>query len=426
MARIKEVDPVVKEKYGLQPGDELLAIDDKPVKDYIDFLFYTAEDEFNMTVRKKDSARIEVIHYVIEDIDPGITLEGIVFDKFRTCGNRCIFCFIDQGGPVKRSSLKVKDDDYRFSFLQGSFISLTNLTEDDLQRIKTLKISPLYVSVHATDPQVRSRMMGNPGAGEIILLLKDFVASDINMHTQIVVCPGYNDGEEFERTLNDLYSLGRGILSIGVVPVGLTRYREGLAELEPVKEEKAQEILQTIENWQEKFKRDMGSRVVFAADELYALSGFSLPAAEEYEDYPQLENGIGLARLLREESEETLKRIPLKKEGHAGLITSKLGGWAWKPILEKLKERGILIKPLIAKNEFLGPRINVSGLLAAQDLWPFLDRKSSLPDLIFLPQVMFNENGKTLDGFSLMEIKERFSPVRLETASNLEEMLEKI
>jgi len=426
LARIKEVDAVIKEKYGLQPGDELLAIDDKPVNDYIDFLFYTAEEQFNLKVRKQGSSWIEDVLFVKEDIDTGITLEGFVFDRFRTCGNRCIFCFIDQGGPVKRDSLKIKDDDYRFSFLQGSFISLTNLQEGDLQRIKDLRISPLYISVHATNPRVRSRMMGNPKAGEILPVLKELTGSGIAMHAQIVVCPDFNDGEELERTLSDLFSLGPGILSIGIVPVGLTRYREGLPHLEPVKEENAREILQTIEKWQEKFSKERGSQVVFGADELFALSGFSLPADEDYEDYPQLENGIGLARLLREESKKSLKKIPPGKKGNAGLITSKLGAWAWDPVVEELKKRGIIIEPLIAENNFLGPRISVSGLLAAQDLWPFLERKKSLPELIFLPRIMFNENGKTLDGFSFLDIKKRFSPVQLEVAANLEEILEKI
>ncbi len=426
MARIKEVNEYVAKKYGIQPGDEIISVDNKPIKDYIDFLYYTSEEKFSLKIKKQNNSEVQTFELVNKSGNIGITLDGIIFDRFRTCGNRCIFCFVDQGGPVKRSSLKIKDDDYRFSFLQGSFITLTNLTRGDLDRIKRLKISPLYVSVHATDPKVRTLMMGNPGAGRILSILKELIQAGISFHTQIVVCPGYNDGKELENSINDLYKLGEGILSIGVVPVGLTRYRNGLTPLKPVTEEKAGEILTLIKSWQEKFYKERGSRVLFAADEFYALSKTPLPSGEEYEDYPQLENGIGLTRLFREESFASIKEMDATITENVGIITSKLGAWAWEPVINKLKNKGVIIEPLISPNSFFGPRISVSGLLAGSDLLDISKDKKSLPSLIFLPGVMFNEQGKTLDGYTLADIREHFSSAKIEVAFNLEDLLNKI
>lgn len=427
MPRIKELDKEISIRYGLQPGDEVLSIDGKKIKDYLDFLYYTAEDQFVLRVRKEKTGREETVLFENTKNNLGISLEGIVFDGLRTCQNKCIFCFVDQGGPVKRSSLKIKDDDYRFSFLQGSFITLTNLKKEELERIKNWRLTPLYISVHSTDSGVRSRMMGNPEAGRVLPLLEDLTTSGIFLHTQIVVCPGYNDGRELEKTIEDLYSLGPEILSIGVVPVGLTKYRKGLPSLEPVKEDKAREILQTINKWQARFYQTRRSRVIFGADELYALTGWELPSHEEYEEYPQLENGIGLARLLREESKETIKSLKTQEEKFvAGFFTSKLGAWAWEPVLDKLKEKGVFLRTLAPANSFLGPHISVTGLLAGRDLHPFLEKKDPLPALVFLPRVMFNEDGKTLDDYSLFDLQEQFSPVRIKLASDLGEILEKI
>ncbi len=427
MAIIKEVlAEGTGARAGLLPGDEILQINEKPVRDYIDFLYRTAGEDIFLQVKKGKSGKKENIRIINQEDNLGITLEGICFDHFFTCRNKCVFCFIDQGGPVSRETLKIKDDDYRFSFLQGSFITLTNLNSTELQRIKELKISPLYISVHSTSPRIRGEMMGNEHAGNIMALLEDLTAVGITFHTQIVVCPGYNDGPELERTLKDLYSLGENILSIGIVPVGLTRYRQGLAHLEPVEREGAQEIMKTIDRWQPSFLQVTGSRVVYGADELLALAGWEVPPSDYYEDFPQLENGIGMASLFREESEEILQGFPCLKKGPVGLITGKLGVWTWQPILDKLQQKGLEIFPLMIKSHFFGPHISAAGLITGEDILFWRKRKEKLPSQIFLPRSMFNDNLETLDGYRFQEIKRGFEYSQLELAGDLEEILKKI
>lgn len=409
---------------GLQPGDEILLINGKPVRDYIDFLYRTAEDEIFMQVKKKKTGKKENIRIIKQEDNLGITLEGICFDHFFTCRNKCVFCFIDQGGPVSRETLKIKDDDYRFSFLQGSFITLTNLNSTELQRIKALKISPLYVSVHSTSPRIRAKMMGNEQAGNIKAQLEDLTSQGIAFHTQIVVCPGYNDGSELERTLKDLYSLGENILSIGIVPVGLTRFRRNLVHLEPVDQKGARQIMEIIDRWQPHFLQATGSRVVYGADELLALAGWEVPSSDYYEDFPQLENGIGMTSLFREESEEILEASPCIKKGQVALITSKLGVWSWQPILDKLQQRGLEIIPLVVKSHFFGPHISVSGLITGEDILPWSNEK--LPSRVFLPRSMFNDDLQTLDGYKFAELDKFFELSKLELAGNLGEILNKI
>ncbi len=425
MPKIKEVFAGgTGASYGLKPGDEILEINEKPVRDYIDFLYRTAEEEISLQVKKVNSGKKENIRIKNQEDNLGITLEGICFDHFQTCCNKCIFCFIDQGGPVSRKTLKIKDDDYRFSFLQGSFITLTNLKPTDWKRIKDLKISPLYISVHSTSPEIRARLMGNEQAGNIKSQLEDLTSAGIALHTQIVICPGYNDGPELEKTLKDLYSLGANILSIGIVPVGLTRYRQGLEKLEPVKPGEARKILETIDRWQPRFKEATGSRVVFGADELLALAGREIPSPDYYEDFPQLENGIGMACLFREESEKTLRNIPNLKEARVGLITGKLGAWAWRPILEKLQQRGLSIIPLVVNEHYFGDHISVSGLITGKDV--LLWEKENLPSWVFLPRSMFNDDLETLDGYKFSELDSIFESAQLKLAGDLEEILKKI
>ncbi len=408
MTLIKEVSPgTPAEEAGLEAGDRILFIEGQEVNDYIDYLFLTSEAEVVMQVKKGSTGKEREIFLQKNAGDyTGVLLDGIIYDKLKMCNNRCLFCFIDQGAPGFRSSLQKKDDDYRFSFLQGSFLTLTNLAYRDRMRIKDMGLSPLYVSLHTTNGYLRAKMMGNPRAGRIMSDMEELLTAGIEFHLQIVICPGLNDGKELQRTLKDLYELGDGILSIGIVPVGLTRYRENLYPLREVNKENALEILKTITEWQSIFYEQRGGRVVFAADEFYWLTEKKLPDHEEYEGYPQLENGVGVTRDFLMTVEDRLEEIKKYRvvEKSWGVVTGRMGQWVWEKISPKLEGKNIR-KPqiFVVENKTYGDLVTVSGLLCGVDIISTLQNEE-LPGIIFLPATMFNDEGKTLDGYTAKEI----------------------
>ncbi len=392
------------EAWGLRPGDRLVAIGGHVLRDVIDYRFYAAEEWLELEVERAG----ERLAFVVEreyGEDLGITFTEDVFDGLRRCHNQCTFCFVDQMPPGLRPSLYVKDDDYRYSFLHGNFITLTNWTEEDWERVAEQRLSPLYVSVHSTALDTRRRMLANPRAPDVVQQLRRLGESGIEVHTQIVVVPGFNDGGQIERTVGDLTALFPAVASIGVVPVGLTRYKTGNIRLLTPDEERA--IVDSIQRWQKDNRRELGVGLVYAADELLLRTGRVVPPAEEYDDYPQLENGIGLVRQLLNEW-QGLKRGKADA-GVSGRAIVICGTLIAPTLVEMCRELGqttglgLTVFPVV--NDFLGATVTVSGLLTGQDVVAALQGRD-LGDAVFVPRAMFDSLGQvTLDGLTRADIQ---------------------
>ncbi len=387
------------DRSGLRPGDRLVAIDGHVLRDVIDYHFYAAEERLELEIERA-AHRLALVVEREYGQDLGVIFTEDVFDGLRRCGNKCTFCFVDQMPPGLRPSLYVKDDDYRYSFLHGNFITLTNWTEGDWERVAEQHLSPLYVSVHSTDLETRRRLFCNPRAPDVMQQLQRLAGSGIEVHTQIVVVPGFNDGEQVERTLRDLTALFPAVASIGVVPVGLTRYHRGGVRLLNSEEERA--ILQVVVSRQQENRRKLSVGLVYAADELYLRTGYTIPPAEEYDGYPQLENGIGLVRQLLEEGEA------LKRAGASARISGRgtvVCGTLIAPALGKMcgeltRETGLDLAILPVVNDFLGATVTVSGLLTGRDVVAALEGRD-LGDAAFVPRAMLDSWGEvTLDGLT--------------------------
>jgi putative radical SAM enzyme (TIGR03279 family) len=358
----------------------------------------------------------------------GIEFKEIVFDGLKQCKNNCIFCFVKQQPQNMRKSLNQMDDDYRFSFLQGSFVTLTNLESKEIKRIIDKNLSPINISVHTTNPELRVEMMKNPKAAEINRLLKLFQKNNIQFHTQIVICPGYNDQAELDKTLANLLEFYPQILSIGVVPVGLTKFRDGLADLRTLTQSEMKNSLEQIKYWQQKAKDKYGENIIYAADEFYLNTNYELPDYEEYNDFPQLENGIGLTALMNEE----LKSVELSKDKvktkKIAIMTSVLGKKALTNFSNKIKEIDKLdLEILVVKNNFFGETVTVSGLLTAQDLKNTIKKlKADYYDIIFIPKIVLNDQSKFLDEIKKEEFLEELSDYKIEFIDDLKELTEVI
>jgi len=414
------------ERAGLRPGDELVAIDDQPVGDGIDIAHAVGwSDEETVTLRfAREGSPREVVLPTLRPEELGLTLEP---DAVRTCGNRCVFCFIDQLPRGLRSSLYLKDGDYRLSFTCGNYVTLTNLTEADYRRVLDQRLSPLYVSVHTTDDAIRRRLLGNPDAPAILESLRRLTDGGIRVHTQIVICPGINDGEVFERTLSDLASLGDGLASVAVVPVGLTEHRAGLPELAAVGASEALDIVRAVERWGGGALSESGRPKVFAADELYLVAGLDVPAYDAYGEFPQLENGVGMLRWFEQELRESARRLRCVDAGGTrvavitGTLAARFIGDALDDALRKTEGLTITVVPVV--NRFLGETVTVAGLLAGNDIVETL--KANGPespadaDLILLPAEAFNTDGLTLDGLTLDEIRTSTDRDQIEAASDI-------
>jgi putative radical SAM enzyme (TIGR03279 family) len=387
---------------GLRPGDEVVAIDGHPLRDEVDYRYAVAEERVVLLVRNSDGAIREI--EVEKDIDDalGIAFREPLFDGVRECDNRCIFCFVDQMPPDARATTRIYDDDYRLSFLNGNFVTLTNLSGGDVARILSQRLSPLYVSVHATDPAVRRRLFRSPHAERGMEVLRELVAGGITVHAQIVLVPGRNDGAVLEGTVADLAALHPGVASVAVVPVGLTAHREGLPRVAPVSGALAREVLDSIGAWRVGFLSRLGTRFCFAADELYVLAERPFPAARDYEDYPQVENGVGLCVPFVAELRRALKGISAPRPT-AGRVTV-LTGRSAAPVLERVLTAAGILGPVAVRalaNTYLGESVTVAGLLAGRDVMGAA-REIEGP-LAVVPAVALSDHGEFIDGVSLPE-----------------------
>lgn len=408
------------EKAGIQPGEKLCSVNGCNVQDIIDLSFLTSDEVVELEIENAAGAKrlVQIEKYPDEDL--GLEFESAVFDKVRTCYNNCIFCFVDQMIPGMRPGLYVRDDDYRLSFLYGNFITLTNMRDEDFDRIIRTHLSPLYISVHATDPDVRCKMMNNRFAGQLMEKINRLLEAGIQIHTQIVCCPGYNDGEVLKRTFADLYALHPGVLTMAVVPVGLTKHREHLHPMRTFTPQEAAEIVDAVSVWQKQCREETGKSFVYLGDEFYLLAGKELPPSEYYDGFPQLENGIGLTRNFLNEWDMALKTLQYADGAEQAVIP--VGESAFRvlqPMMEAFDHQyGTKHSFVSVKNLFFGGHVNVTGLLTGGDILAAVKDCKRL----ILPGVVLNNDNLFLDDMSLDDFKRSFQG-KVEIAKDAGELL---
>lgn len=393
---------------GIAPGDEIVAINGRRMEDVIDYRFLVADEVIEVTIAPQGDAGRAYSVVVEKDPDEtlGVTFTADVFDGIRICTNHCDFCFVYQNRRRMRKSVYIKDDDYRLSFLHGDFITLTNLTEQNWQRIFEYRLSPLYVSIHATDPEVRARLLRNPDGARLFEHLDRLFAGGIQIHGQVVLVPGVNDGPVLERTIGDLAPLYPNILSLAIVPVGLTAHRERLPELRPLTGEEARGVIRLARAWQRRLKREIGTRFVYPSDEMYLLARVPIPSLRAYEESAQYENGVGMVARLRAEWRRAERRLPerLGRSRRVTVVTGTLAGPVLAPMVERLNQVAGLAARLVAvPNSFFGPTVTCVGLLTGSDLIAAL-RGEDLGEAVLLPDLCLR-NGVFLDDLTLAEVE---------------------
>ena len=371
----------------LEPGDELLSINGKTIEDVFDYHYLINDEYILLLVKKADGEEWELEVEKEYEEDLGIVFENGLMDEYRSCSNHCIFCFIDQMPPGMRETLYFKDDDSRLSFLQGNYVTLTNMKEHDIDRIIKYHLAPINISFHTTNPQLRCQMLRNRFAGDIFPKVDRLYQAQIEMNGQIVLCRGINDGAELEKSIQDLAGYLPHLKSVSVVPVGLSRFRDGLHPLEAFDRKEAGEVIDLIESWQKKLYEKHGLHFVHASDEWYLLAGRELPEAERYDGYLQLENGVGMLRLLEEQVNEALE----EREGddravNLSFATGKLAYPVITRYMKGIQKKfpNVMFRGYQIRNEFFGEQITVSGLLTGQDLVRQL-KDQDLGEMLLLP-----------------------------------------
>lgn len=416
-AMITEVAPgSIADELGLRPGDRLVSINGHKARDLLEYSYLTQTSELRLEVARGDDEIIMCDIEKDEDEDLGISFADALFNGTMQCSNNCLFCFIRQNPRGVRPSLCVRDDDPRLSFFHGNYISLTNLSNDHFNMLLKMRLSPLYVSVHSTDPAVRKRLMGYKRDIDIISQLSALVAAGTTVHCQIVLCPGINDGSELTRTVDDLHRLHPGVASVAVVPVGLTSHREHLPPLRRPDRAVARETLAIVERLQEHCLKSSGTRFVFASDEFYFLADMPFPEGVEYEEYQQIENGVGLTRKMYDEFKEIVETrgFPTANgDRPVSLITGVLGAKALKFILSVLWTDQLKHVHIHAvENSFFGSPVTVTGLLCGRDVLRGIEEMrqalGSLPatrPVVVIPDVMVNVDGLFVDDLSLEQVR---------------------
>lgn len=407
----------IAEELGLEAGDYLYKINGQVIRDFLDYQYLSCDEELDLEIVKASGEKWSIQIEKDEAENLGLEFLSPVFDGIRNCRNKCVFCFVDQMPPGMRSSLYCKDDDYRLSFLHGNYITLTNLKEEDIEKIIQYRLTPLYISIHATNPNLRIKMMNNPGANKIREQLSYLAKAGIQMNFQIVLCPGLNDQEVLDETINDLAKLYPQAISIAIVPVGLTKYRQGLYPLEAICKEKALQTINKVEEWQRKFKRELGTRLVFLSDELYLIAGLDFPKQDEYEDFPQIENGVGLARIFLDDFYKQERSLPksLPKRRQVTIVSATSAAKFLCKVVERLnKIRNLHVSLEVIKNSFFGTSVTVTGLLTGTDILANLKHKN-LGNELLIPRVVLKEGEEVfLDGIRLEDLKKSLNiPIRI-------------
>ena len=398
----------IAEELEIEPGDVLVSVNGQEPEDVFDYRYLMNEEEVLVVIRKPDGEEWELeIEKEYED-DLGMEFENGLMDDYRSCRNKCMFCFIDQLPKGMRDTLYFKDDDSRLSFLQGNYLTLTNMNEHDLEKIIYYKLSPINISFQATNPELRCKMLHNRFAGDIMDKVQRLKAAGIVMNGQIVLCRGVNDGEELDRSIRDLVTLMPELQSVSVVPVGLTRYRDGLYPLEPFTKEDACRVLDLIHSWQEKLVKEYGTHFIHAGDEWYILAERSMPEETTYDGYLQLENGVGMVRLLKEEVDACLADLP--GDDRKRKVTIATGELAAPYLREHVasirgKYPGVEAQVITVKNEFFGGKITVAGLLTGQDLVNQLKGKDLGEELLLTTNMLKSDEPVFLDDMTVEQLQ---------------------
>lgn len=411
----------IAEEMGIEPGDRLLEINGETVEDVFDYRYMIEEEYIEVLILKPSGEEwlLEIEKEYEEDL--GITFENGLMDEYRSCRNKCIFCFIDQMPPGMRETLYFKDDDSRLSFLQGNYITLTNMKEKDIDRIIKFHLSPINISVHTTNPELRCQMLNNRFAGKALAMMDKLFAAGTPMNGQIVLCRGINDGPELEKTISDLSRYLPAMESVSVVPVGLTKYREGLYPLEAFTKEDACRTIDLIEAWQKKLYREHGTHFIHASDEFYLLAERELPEAERYDGYLQLENGVGMLRLLGDEVREALEAC--EDDGVCETLSIATGLLPFPylkqyicQITRRFPGREVYLYPIT--NDFFGSQITVAGLLTGQDLASQLKGKP-LGSRLLLSSALFRSGEEVfLDDWTKADLEKALQvPIRIVKSS---------
>ncbi len=410
MIKVTAVHPgSIAEELGLATGTELLSVNGRDLEDFLDWEFLTADEEFSLAVRHPDGQEIEFDIERPLDEPLGVTVEP---PRIRRCANRCDFCFVDGLPEGLREVLYIRDDDYRLSFQYGNFATLTNLKPKDEARIIEYRLSPLYVSVHATDSVVRRWLLRNPTAPDILDQLGGFAREGLQFHTQIVMSPGVNDGPVLTRSLGDLYALGSPVLSVSVVPVGLTEFSKHSRVREPTRDE-CRAAVDEVERWQEQAVRERGAPWVFGADELYLRADLPLPEAARYGDFEQVENGVGSVRFLQERIRAEADRFREWEGLRIGIVTGTSMGRLMPEVMTPLtRASGARFELVVVENGLFGPRVTTAGLLPGASIRQALAGRQDL-DLVLLPGESVNDDGLFIDSLSAETLAaELATPIR--------------
>ncbi|MFI3207816.1 MAG: DUF512 domain-containing protein [Eubacteriales bacterium] len=394
---------------GIESGDKLLKINNADIEDIFDYQYLVHDEFVTLLIEKSDGEEWEIEIEKDYGEELGIEFEQGLMDEYRSCRNNCVFCFIDQMPPGMRDTLYFKDDDSRLSFLQGNYITLTNMSDKDVERIVKYHLGPINISIHSMNPELRCKLLHNRFAGEALKKIDILYEGGIEMNGQIVLCPELNDGKELEYSIEEMSKYFPNLQSVSIVPVGITKYRDKLFPLRTFTKEEAREVLRVIHKWQDKFYEEYGQHFIHAGDEMYILAGEPIPQEEKYDGYLQLENGVGMVRLLMNEYAEALEQIEGNDKKHSVTLAT---GMLMQPIISGLVEQlhvkfpNIEIEVIPILNEFFGHEITVSGLITGQDLIAQLkDRK--LGDRVLIPcNVLRTGEDVFLDDITLDEVKE--------------------
>ena len=399
----------IADELGIEPGDRLLSVNGHEIEDIFDYQFYTEDEELLLLIEKEDGEQWEL--EIEKDADEALGMEfgeGLM-DEYRSCRNKCIFCFIDQMPEGMRDTLYFKDDDSRLSFLQGNYVTLTNMSGHDIERIIRYRLEPINISFQTTNPDLRCRMLHNRFAGDALKKVDMLYQGGIEMNGQIVLCKGVNDGEELERSIRDLTAYLPLLRSVSVVPVGLTKFRDGLYPLEPFTKDEAKQVLETIHRWQEKIYAGYGVHFIHAGDEWYLLAEEEIPNEERYDGYLQLENGVGMLRLLLDEFEEAFNKIAGdSRKRELSIATGRLA----YPYLEKMARKmeqkfpGLCIHVYAVRNDFFGERITVSGLVTAQDIIAQLKGRNLGERLLIPCNMLKADEDVFLDDYTVSQVSD--------------------
>lgn len=415
-----EKDSIAQE-LGIEPGDRLISINGQEIEDIFDYQYYVEDEELLLLIEKADGEQWELEIEKDADEALGIGFGAGLMDEYRSCCNRCIFCFIDQMPPGMRDTLYFKDDDSRLSFLQGNYVTLTNMSEHDIQRIIKYRLEPINISFQTTNPELRCRMLHNRFAGDALKKVDLLYQGGIEMNGQIVLCKGVNDGEELERSIRDLTRYLPLLRSVSVVPVGLTKFRDGLYPLEPFTKAEARQVLEIIHRWQKKIYEEYGLHFIHAGDEWYLLAEEEVPEEERYDGYLQLENGVGMLRLLFNEFEDAFRQQKGdQRSAELSAATGKLAYPYIRRMVERIEERypGVKIHVYCIRNDFFGERITVSGLITGGDIIAQLKGKRLGSRLLLPCNMLKADEDVFLDDLTVKEVSDALQvPVNIVKSS---------